>query len=259
MSERGVDVMSQQYKNFISLGYFCEVAQDLEELGLRNTSSPFDWEISEFRGVMKAIQNNFEGFMERDNLIQSENLREHYYDSKYGIWFFHDFNKYETLDSQYPSVYDKYKRRITRFKKNITEPTLFFRYIENEPSMYNELQWVEDNYEQIVTTIKKFNSHNDIIFIGNDGVESDKFKIYHVKPEKNDVVSRHPIINNKELFEIVKNYEVPHQIENIQRFQKKLHKRQSLSYKLNIKIKNVINKITLTPYTHDKRHVWYKK
>lgn len=27
-----------EFKNFISLGYFCEVAEDLEKMGLRNTS-----------------------------------------------------------------------------------------------------------------------------------------------------------------------------------------------------------------------------
>lgn len=38
------------YQNYISLGYFCGVAQDLEKLGLRNTSSPFDWCITDLGG-----------------------------------------------------------------------------------------------------------------------------------------------------------------------------------------------------------------
>ena len=50
------------YKNYISLGYFCNIASDLEELGFRNTSSPFDWEISVFEGVISAIDNRFNNF-----------------------------------------------------------------------------------------------------------------------------------------------------------------------------------------------------
>ena len=41
---------------YISLGYFCSIAIDLEKLGLRTESSPFDWVISDFEGVMLAIQ-----------------------------------------------------------------------------------------------------------------------------------------------------------------------------------------------------------
>ena len=68
------------YKNYISLGYFCNVASDLEQLGLRNTSSPFDWVISDFEGVIQAIDNQFSDFMVYDNLIQSEKFRNHYFD-----------------------------------------------------------------------------------------------------------------------------------------------------------------------------------
>lgn len=55
--------MKDRYDNFISLGYFCDVAKDLEQLGLRDVSSPFDWCISDFRGVVAAIENNFHDFM----------------------------------------------------------------------------------------------------------------------------------------------------------------------------------------------------
>lgn len=48
-------MMEKNYKNYISLGYFCEVAQDLEKLGLRNQSSPFDWCITYFPNVIDAI------------------------------------------------------------------------------------------------------------------------------------------------------------------------------------------------------------
>lgn len=33
----------EEYENVISLGYFCSVASEIERLGLRRHSGPFDW------------------------------------------------------------------------------------------------------------------------------------------------------------------------------------------------------------------------
>ena len=41
---------NKEYKHFISLGYFCSVAMELERFGLRSESGPFDWVISDMRG-----------------------------------------------------------------------------------------------------------------------------------------------------------------------------------------------------------------
>lgn len=49
--------------HYISLGYFCSIAMELERLGLRSESSPFDWLISDFEGVIHAIENHFEDFL----------------------------------------------------------------------------------------------------------------------------------------------------------------------------------------------------
>ena len=56
--------MYKEYTNYVSLGYFCSIAQDLEKLGLRNFSSPFDWGISSFSDVISAIDNKFDNFMD---------------------------------------------------------------------------------------------------------------------------------------------------------------------------------------------------
>ena len=52
-------MLRSNYSNFISLGYFCGVAEDLERIGLRSFSSPFDWLITDFKGVIKLIENRF--------------------------------------------------------------------------------------------------------------------------------------------------------------------------------------------------------
>ena len=111
----------KQYKHFISLGYFCSVALELERIGLRSTSYPFDWCISNYEGVIDAIENQFENFLNYDFLLQSDTVHEHYFNEKYKIWFFHDFDKYYSLEKQLSNVRDKYLRRIERFYEDIKE------------------------------------------------------------------------------------------------------------------------------------------
>ena len=66
------------FENVISLGFYCEVAKELERIGLRSASYPFDWLISSWSGVEKMIDNNFDGFLNYDDLQQYENSREKY-------------------------------------------------------------------------------------------------------------------------------------------------------------------------------------
>lgn len=71
--------MEKVYRHYISLGYFCEVARDLEKLGLRDYSSPFDWGISCFKNVIEAIDYEFEGFLDYANLSQDVMNRAYYH------------------------------------------------------------------------------------------------------------------------------------------------------------------------------------
>lgn len=124
-----------RFTHFISLGYFCGVARDLEKMGLRSVSLPFDWCISDYQGVIKAIEDKFELFLERDYLVQDKVSRNHYLNTIYNIWFYHDFSEYKSLDEQMDQVREKYSRRIKRFLKDIQSPTLFIRYISNEKKL----------------------------------------------------------------------------------------------------------------------------
>lgn len=158
----------KQYKHFISLGYFCSVALELERVGLRSTSSPFDWCISNYEGIINAIQNHFEDFLNYDYLLQSDILHNHYFNEKYRIWFFHDFDQYHSLKKQLPRVKEKYLRRIERFYKDIKQPTLFVRYISDEIEG-EELEYIKKNNEKITKLLKSFNEENEVIYIANTG------------------------------------------------------------------------------------------
>lgn len=251
-------VAERRYDNFISLGYFCDVAQNLEKMGLRDVSSPFDWSITYFDGVIKAIDNRFDGFMDYANLSQSVHNRNHYMDVKYRIFFFHDFSKYESLDDQYNAVKNKYDRRIKKFLGNIEKPTLFIRYVSNEILNENgkstELEWIEENYEYIMGVLKSFNEENDILFIGDEAICSDVIKIYHVSVDENDVVSRNPIINNEELYPIMNKFYKEKKEENIRRFIEKQHKKKNIVAKIKGKIVRIHQKLFCRVYIYTKEY-----
>ena len=179
----------KRFDHIISLGYFCSVASDLERLGLRSASSPFDWCISNFEGVISAIGHRFDGFLDYGLLSQSTAEGKDYFNSRYRIWFFHDFDEYRPLGKQLDAVAAKYKRRIDRFYENISHPTLFIRYISNETvnqdGKSEELDFIEHHYDDIVSLLKSFNGENEIIFLANREVESEMIDIYHVSVAEN--------------------------------------------------------------------------
>ena len=250
--------MKKVYSHYISLGYFCEVAQDLEKLGLRDFSSPFDWGISCFKNVIEAIDHEFEGFLDYDNLSQDITNRAYYHEDRYNFWFYHDFNKYESLDKQYQKVKDKYFRRIKKFLDSINEPTLFVKYISSEGlDPYGksiELKWIEDNYRHVLSVLRRYNAKNDIIFIGDESVSSGIIKIYHVQRDKNDTVSRSPIYNNKELFTILSSVSFPGKRENQRRYEIKTRKKHSYVVKIKNKIIYVLQRDFLMEYVHSKTY-----
>lgn len=114
---------------FVSLGYNCDVAHFLRYTGLRKAAYPFDWCIAPNDSVIKIIKNDFEGFMELDNItysephkalvfegeggavVESDKLVVTAYCEKYGMVFPHDFYHVD----MYQAVKDKYDKRIVRF------------------------------------------------------------------------------------------------------------------------------------------------
>lgn len=239
-------------QHYISLGYFCSIATELECLGLRNESSPFDWLISDFEGVILAIKNRFADFVEYDYLKQNRYHHQYYLNTKYNIQFFHDFTQYATLKEQLPMVQKKYQRRIERFYKSISEPTLFVRYISDEylvNGISKELLWIEENYDAIIALLKSFNEDNEILFIANEGVTSSKIFIHNVQKDKGDVVNRHPIVNTPSLFEVFNSFDVPEKQDNILRYKRKKFSRIVLKVKKEVTTR--FQKVFLHEYIHE--------
>lgn len=186
---------------------------------------------------MELIENGFQDFLNIEFLYQDQDNHGYYKNIKYGIWFFHDFDKYHSLEVQLPKVNEKYKRRVERFYKLIKEPTLFIRYISSanqEKGNSLELDKIERDYEKVVKLIKKFNSQNEIVFIANSDISSDVIKIYNVEKDKEDSVARKPFEKNIELGKYFDSVEFERRDENIKHYIKKNKKNQ---------MKEIFNKI----------------
>ena len=207
-----------EFRHFISLGSFCSVALDLEALGLREASMPFDWNIDlKFEGVIDCIEKRFEYFLEESELRQSEEAPEHYMD-RYEIQFFHDFNMWDPLSAQLPAVQDKYERRIRHFFRMTKEPTLFIRYMDDRildaDGTPHELRYIEENYAHITEVLKALCPENELLLIANSGIHSEKLKIYPVEKDKGDIVARVPREKNRELSALLDSFTVDNQEAN---------------------------------------------
>ncbi len=266
---------SPHFTHFISLGYFCSVAMELERYGFRNASYPFDWLITPyFDQVIRAIDTHFDGMLDYNALEQDTTKRQIYHDRGYRFSFVHDFDKYTPLSEQLPDVQDKFRRRIDRFYRDITEPTLFLRYINDElessddcseDKQYREprettckpaeILWIESNLDYILSTIRQYNPDNDILWIANDGVTSNLIRIYNVEKDSGDDVARRPFERNPELGSIFDGFDIPDREQNLQRYLDKERRKTHLFYRLRQKSLDTLNSAFRSEYIHTNEQI----
>ena len=232
---------NKKFENFISLGYFCSIAEDLEIFGLRNSSMPFDWVISDFQSNLNLIQNNFDELFNFDFFYQSKTNRHIYKNIRYNFHFYHDFNSYQSLVSQINNVEIKYKRRIKQFYSLIIKPTLFIRYVDTENGL-SELDYILKNQTKIMTTIKEYHPKNEIIYIINDEYNNNlPINFYSVRKDSNDKVSRHPLISNKLFKDYFEQTYFPNRLINIKFYKSKLSMKRSLGFTMTRFVKKFLN------------------
>ena len=231
------------YKNYISLGYFCSVAMELERIGLRSASYPFDWLVTQdMSQVVKMVETHFDGFLDPVALRPLSGQNRIYVNSETGFQFVHDFNETQTFGEQYHEVLEKFERRIDRFYHDIQEPTLFLRYISDEKKdgdgVMSDLRWIEKNHSHIIEILKSYNPDNDVIWIANSSLRSDVIeKIYHVEKDENDTVARRPLDKNEALRELLMNAEYPDRSQNLQIYRSKQKKKNSIINRIRHKLK----------------------
>lgn len=149
--------------------------------------------------VLSLIETHFEGFLNEENLEQEIGVNPKYwYDTRQKIHFYHDFSATLALSEQLPSVKQKYERRINRFYKIISEPTLFIRYCHSK----EEYSWICENMDSVEILLKGYNTKNNIFFVCNsEDVENNGKEaignLFIVPRDTNDIVCRHFIQKSK--------------------------------------------------------------
>lgn len=244
------------FEHYISLGHCCFVGIELEQLGLRDASMPFDWVRTRWKAIEYSFLHNFKNYLDYNSLYQKKNALHTYKNLDYGVGFVHDFVDYKPLKSQIKDVQNKYNRRIERFFSHIKEPTLFIRYMWD----YDELVYISAHYTEIEKMIKKYNSANEIVFIShdipNDIDLSDIKLLFFIDKDANSELNEKPLSSNTELYSFLSTVDYKKREDNIEfNKNKKITKQESLkTFSGRIKRKfEKLEKAYSKKYIHDKQ------
>ncbi|MBQ8296869.1 MAG: hypothetical protein IJX77_03710 [Ruminococcus sp.] len=113
------DIRELLFDRVISLGGTCQVAHQLNRLGLRFESYPFDWLFStDPEQLIKALRNDLDGWLLPENLIESdktETSHRRVTDTKYNMIHQHIFPLGKPLSESYNEVMQTVNRRVERF------------------------------------------------------------------------------------------------------------------------------------------------
>lgn len=168
------------FSNFVSLGAYCAVAASMSKFGLRSWSGPFDWLVTNsFKWVLYFVENDFEGFLERNDLERWENNPRAFKNKKSDFRFFHD--KEFLFEEQYDGLRQKYMRRIDRFLGETEKPTCYIRWVTSD----NEIEYINKHYDYINKVIKKRNNKSDILFVVKNDLKLSETLLFkkYIMPE----------------------------------------------------------------------------
>lgn len=227
----------KKFKYIVSLGHFCSPAMEFEKIDRRQFSLPFDWLVTHrFSVVMDLINNNFDGFLNAEDMYQFKAYPQYYKNKKLDVDFYHDFSPFKSFQSQIDGVSEKYKRRIERFYHIVKEPTLFLRYITR-----NDVEYICKNYDSILESLKKCNPQNDILFVCNseDRLPLENAAVYYVEKPANDNVSREFLSANEELKQYILEHVEPATAKKVSKKEKYIKMVKKVYKKIRLKLKLV--------------------
>jgi len=147
------------YREVISLGWFCGTASSMSRYGYRSSSTPFDWVYSELKGILKLIDEDFEGFMSKDNIKFVDGKPKEFIDTKYGMHFIHEIKN--NFENEYEIILNRYKKRIQNFRAISTKGVVYLRAVRNQ----DELNYLTQHQQYIRQVVTKYNSNNQIIYL----------------------------------------------------------------------------------------------
>lgn len=141
--------------HFVSIGHDCSPATTLRNLGLRSKAFPFDWVQTNIHGIKQCLIDDFSQFHE--NISRMDHGRRMM--DAYGFQYPHDYplvGHSEEDDKSvgngafsedlhrpivnnwllyYPTVKDKYNRRIQRFRELMNDRNIPICFLSRYPEM----------------------------------------------------------------------------------------------------------------------------
>lgn len=132
-TEREKQLYFNKPRIFISLGMNCAPALRFEKKKLSEAFFPFDWCISTFQSIYRALKTDFKNYLNLENLevLEHTEKSEHRVvrDNLYDITYLHDFSLDKNPLHDYQEIQSKYYRRIDRFYRALTlgKEVYFFR------------------------------------------------------------------------------------------------------------------------------------
>jgi hypothetical protein len=169
-------LLAQKSYDFVfPLGQQCNCAINLSANLLRQYAGPFDWVFgANFEERIAIILNDFQGYFEKDKLefVKGTIYRPNklfYVNKENGIRFVHDCLESEnplSLSDVYPSIKEKYDRRINRWLNIFKDRNL------NVLCVYIQSTITKISNEQIISLHdklrQKFKANVDMLFIRHE-------------------------------------------------------------------------------------------
>lgn len=188
----------REYDLILSCGQACNCSSALRSCGLQNCSYPFDWQFkADFATKVEILKNRFERYFELKDLefvkidLNDKNMvvKNNYTN----IFFNHDFFVDKgSIETQYPTVREKYNRRINRvlefLDKNVTKKVLLVYYERTvlDESDEKEKYSVQD-FNFIINELEKIYPHTifNILYVkSSDKMFPNKIKLENSRNKK---------------------------------------------------------------------------
>ena len=189
----------REYDLILSCGQACNCSSALRSCGLQNCSYPFDWQFkADFATKVEILKNRFERYFELKDLefvkIDSLNDKNMVVKNNYtNIFFNHDFFVEKgSIETQYPTVREKYNRRINRvlefLDKNVTKKVLLVYYERTvcDESDEKEKYSVQD-LNSMINELEKIYPHTifNILYVkSSDKMFPNKIKLENSRNKK---------------------------------------------------------------------------
>lgn len=180
----------ETYDHIISLGYSCQVAEQMRRLGLSTASFPFDWLFTrKIDKLIQVLENDFSGWLMEENLIEEPSETNHLrvIDLKYGAEHQHIFPKGATIKESYAQVKRIVDRRVARLLSLRGKKLLFIRVCDDLNGIEQLEHVLRNKFGENVHLLVLIQTQNiDIQRIKTDLQHTDIYEIYRETNEMCD-------------------------------------------------------------------------